>query len=106
MRSLISTRFGNTSRTTPLLLPTELRPSVNDDIVRTRSCSTVMEISLCSDCFQDPGLRIDAERVGIEVDGACPVCGSATGRKLDKQRIASVAKSFFVWGTMSRSQYG
>src|SRR5438477_216645 len=65
-----------------------------------------MEISLCSDCFQDPGLRIDAERVGIEVDGACPVCGSATGRKLDKQRIASVAKSFFVWGTMSRSEYG
>lgn len=65
-----------------------------------------MEIALCSDCFQDPGLRMDAERVGIEADGACPVCGSATGRKLDKQRIASVARSFFVWGTMSRSDYG
>jgi len=65
-----------------------------------------MEISLCSDCFQDPGLRMDAERVGIESDAPCPVCGSVTGRKLDKQRIASVATSFFVWGTMSRSEYG
>jgi hypothetical protein len=65
-----------------------------------------MEIALCSDCFQDPGLRMDAERFGLEADGVCSSCGSTTGRKLDKQRIASVASSFFVWGTMSRSDYG
>jgi len=41
-----------------------------------------MEIVLCSDCFQDPGLRIDAQGFGADTDGTCPVCRSDTGKKL------------------------
>jgi RES domain-containing protein len=65
-----------------------------------------MEIVLCSDCFQDPGLRIDAQRLGVAAEGSCPICRSAKGKKLDKDRVAALAGSFFVWGTMLRCNYG
>jgi hypothetical protein len=65
-----------------------------------------MEIVLCSDCFQDPGLRMDAQGFGVAVKGTCPVCRSDNGKKLDKERVAALARSFFVWGTMLRCDYG
>jgi hypothetical protein len=65
-----------------------------------------MEIVLCSDCFQDPGLGMDAQGFGVAVEGACPVCRSDKGKKLDKERVAALAGSFFVWGTMLRCDYG
>lgn len=65
-----------------------------------------METTLCSDCFQDHGLRLDAERIGAEDDAACPACGSRSGRKLDRERLGRLAHSFFVWGTMNRCDYG
>lgn len=65
-----------------------------------------MEIALCSDCFGDEGLRLDAQRIGIESSTPCPVCGSSSGMKLDRHRAWSLAHSFFVWGTMHRTDYG
>jgi hypothetical protein len=65
-----------------------------------------MEIVLCSDCFQDPGLRMDAQGFGVAAEGACPICRSDKGKKLDKDRVAALAGSFFVWGTMLRCDYG
>jgi hypothetical protein len=65
-----------------------------------------MEIVLCSDCFQDPGLRMDAEGLGVATDGTCPVCRSEKGKKLDVERFAALARGSFVWGTMLRCDYG
>lgn len=61
---------------------------------------------LCSDCFQDTGLRLDAARFGMRIAGPCPNCGSATGALLDRGRIRWIAHRFFVLGTLTRSHYG
>lgn len=61
---------------------------------------------LCSNCFADEGLRIDAEKCGLELDGECPKCTSLNGRKLTKKHIESLAWRFFVSGTTIRGQYG
>lgn len=36
---------------------------------------------LCSECFADEGLRIDAAKYGLEQQDACPNCKSTEGRK-------------------------
>lgn len=64
------------------------------------------EISLCSNCFQDQGLRLDAEKIGIINESACTNCGATTGRKLDRQVLKLLADRFFVWGTTIRLKYG
>lgn len=61
---------------------------------------------LCSDCFVDEGLRIDAFKHGIEQEGACPACKSLNGRKLTKDHIKALAWRFFVNGTMISGEYG
>jgi hypothetical protein len=64
------------------------------------------DIALCSDCFHDQGLRLDAIRIGIEENSPCPSCGSRTGRKLNRELIGALAYRFFVWGTVRRHRYG
>lgn len=61
---------------------------------------------LCSDCFTDEGLRIDAFKLGIEQHGTCPNCQNSDGRKLTKKLIESLAWRFFVSGTTVRCDYG
>jgi hypothetical protein len=61
---------------------------------------------LCSNCFQDQGLRLDAARIGLADGSACPNCGAKTGRKLSKDLIENLAHRFFVWGTIHRCDYG
>ncbi|WP_066739185.1 RES family NAD+ phosphorylase [Cupriavidus sp. D384] len=61
---------------------------------------------LCSDCFVDEGLKIDAMHSGLEQDGPCPNCKSTSGRKLTKALINGVAWRFFVGGTTIRCKYG
>ena len=65
-----------------------------------------MEFILCSECLQDVGLRLEAEKFGVVVEGTCPVCQSDKGKKLDVERVAALARSFFVWGTTLRCEYG
>ena len=64
------------------------------------------EILLCSGCFQDHGLQLDATKIGVSDGSICPNCGSGNGRKPDKGLIARLAHSFFVWGTIHRCEYG
>ena len=61
---------------------------------------------LCSDCFVDEGLRIDAFKHGVEHDGRCPKCDSSAGRKLTKVLVEALASRFFVSGTTVRCDYG
>jgi hypothetical protein len=61
---------------------------------------------LCSYCFVDEGLRIDANQLGLKTQGDCPNCKSSDGRKLTKKHIEILAWRFFVWGTTIRPEYG
>ncbi len=74
------------------------------------SSSTVASASdvilLCSECFQDHGLRRDAEHIGIKSDSSCPACHSRSGWKLDKASLERLAHRFFVWGTLQKCEYG
>ena len=65
-----------------------------------------MDIVLCSNCFSDQGLRIDAERIGEARDSDCPNCGARSGRKLTGDRVGELAQGFFVWGTLHKCDYG
>ncbi len=64
------------------------------------------EFRVCSGCFRDEGLRLDAQRIGIADSTACSNCGAITGRKLDADRLAALAHRFFVWGSLLRCDYG
>ncbi len=72
---------------------------------RTKVARTT-DYLLCSNCFQDQGLRLDAMRIGIAEDSACPTCGEKNGRKLSRDLIFNLAHRFFVWGTLRREKYG
>lgn len=64
------------------------------------------QVLLCSDCFTDEGLRIDAAKHGLTLQGECPNCKSSSGRKLNREHIESLAWRFFVSGTTIRLDYG
>jgi hypothetical protein len=55
---------------------------------------------LCSECFQDEGLRIEAEHIGHASGDVCPTCRSTTGMKLDLQHLEKLNHRFFVQGSI------
>jgi len=61
---------------------------------------------LCSDCFEDEGLGVDAYKIGLESSEECPKCKSKGGKKLTKELIRELAWRFFVSGTTIRCEYG
>ncbi len=63
-------------------------------------------VVLCSDCFTDEGLRIDAAKHGLEQSDLCPRCNSTEGSKLTKKHVEGIAWRFFVGGTTIRLDYG
>ena len=65
-----------------------------------------IKILLCSECFQNRGLKLDAEKLGILNEEPCPACKSCEGKKLTKQDIVNLARRFFTLGTMHRCDYG
>jgi hypothetical protein len=61
---------------------------------------------LCSNCFNDEGLRLSSAAIGQRDMSKCPNCGSQDGRKLNRKSVAILAQQFFVWGTIHRLDYG
>src|SRR5262245_8537052 len=61
---------------------------------------------LCSDCFKDQGLRLDAVAIGVEDNTRCSNCGSSIGKTLSADLVGALAHRFFVWGTLQRVKYG
>lgn len=61
---------------------------------------------LCSGCFTDHGLRMDAERIGIHHALPCPNCKAQGTKKLTPYLVRVLASQFFVRGSVHRSSYG
>lgn len=69
-------------------------------IYRTNNGGNLMtEILLCSNCFNDQGLKRTAFNMGIKKNGLCPQCKTENGRKLNKELVKKLAYRFFVRGT-------
>lgn len=58
-----------------------------------------MKFVLCSDCFLNSGLRLEAENIGIRAASKCPGCGSTQGRKLGQKQLEKLTIRFFVQAT-------
>ncbi len=55
---------------------------------------------LCSECFQDAGIRREAAAQGQRFDGrACPNCHAKKGMLLDKEGVEALQLQFFSWST-------
>ncbi len=61
---------------------------------------------LCSECFKNEGLRLNAWRCGSDSEEMCNNCQSNKGRNLDKDQANSLVMDFFVRGTVVRAKYG
>lgn len=55
---------------------------------------------ICSDCFKNEGLRIEAERLGIKSDRPCSHCGSTEGAKFSTGTLETLLRNFFVAGSV------
>ena len=64
------------------------------------------KVILCSNCFNDQGLRLDAFNIGIDQNSLCPQCKTENGRKLSKELVMNLAYRFFVRGTVHRTYFG
>ncbi|SHJ23015.1 RES family NAD+ phosphorylase, partial [Flavobacterium terrae] len=61
---------------------------------------------LCSECFKDEGLKLDAFQIGIANNETCQNCDSSNGRKLTIDLINELAFRFFVQGSILKVEYG
>ena len=58
-------------------------------------------VLLCSNCFVNVGLRLEAERIGgAQVETPCPHCGKSGGRVLDSSGSELLLHRFFVRGSI------
>ena len=60
----------------------------------------------CAECFENEGLRLDAAAIGREHPSVCPRCGTEGGAKLTRRLLAGLAQSFFVKGSLHRTDFG
>lgn len=63
-------------------------------------------VIICSECFNDEGLKISASSIGLDDADPCDNCGSSSGKKLDKDLVTHLSNRFFVWGTLKKCKYG
>src|SRR5260370_38500315 len=61
------------------------------------------KLLLCSDCFEDEGLGLEAERIGKTNKGRCPNCKSVSGHSLDQASLEELQVQFFSRSTGIRS---
>ena len=64
------------------------------------------EILLCSNCFVNEGLKLDAIKLGINSEDSCPNCESLNGAKLNEDLLLELCWIFFVRGSTVKSEYG
>ena len=60
----------------------------------------------CSECFNDVGLKLDAQKIGISNEDECLICLKDRGQKLSFVQLEHLAHRFFVWGSLHKYEYG
>lgn len=61
---------------------------------------------ICSECFNDIGLKIEAQKIGIKNNEVCPYCRNKKGYKLNKELLDNLCHNFFVLNNTYKSFYG
>lgn len=61
---------------------------------------------LCSECFSDRGLRMEAEKIGHRAKGRCPNCSTTRGTKLYQYQLEQLMVEYFWNGSFFRSEFG
>src|SRR5712691_12017790 len=61
---------------------------------------------VCSECFRDQGLRLEARRLGVVDATVCPNCCAASSHKLNAGLLTTLAYDYSVWGSLRRLDYG
>jgi len=61
---------------------------------------------LCSECFNDQGLKLLAEKIGFEDNKKCSNCNKINGFKLTTEQTEFLAYRFFVVGSILKPEYG
>jgi|Wag4MinimDraft_8_1082659.scaffolds.fasta_scaffold00145_4 hypothetical protein len=61
---------------------------------------------VCSECFNDHGLKIMAYKLGVKSETVCPNCSKKSGYKLDEKTLKDLAYNFYVRGSMHRVDFG
>jgi hypothetical protein len=61
---------------------------------------------VCSECFADEGLRLDAQHLGAPSADPCPNCSATNGYRLTHDLVETLAHRFFVRGSLVRYEYG
>jgi hypothetical protein len=87
------------------LLKRKIRLLTSDEIL-PYGVSIMPDYVLCSECFQDQGLKLDALNFGAADDSSCPSCSATNGKKLTKKAVGALAHRVFTWGTLLRCEYG
>ena len=57
---------------------------------------------LCSNCFKNEGLRIEAKKIGINNKSLCDRCNTKDGHNIDKQKIQHLIIEFFHHGSTDK----
>jgi RES domain-containing protein len=63
-------------------------------------------VMLCSDCFKNEGLRLEALKLGDKRSEKCPRCGSEKGALLNEDQCGELLERFFIYGTTSIGTFG
>ncbi len=61
---------------------------------------------ICSACFSDVGLRIEAEKFSSQLSQPCPNCKAQDGHRLTIKDCKILAYRFYILGSVQRVDYG
>jgi hypothetical protein len=56
---------------------------------------------ICSDCFHNEGLRLEARKIGVASEEICENCGATSGRKITTtEQVRLLMQNFFMHGSV------
>ncbi len=61
---------------------------------------------ICSECFQDFGLKHEARLLGHNDNSVCPMCGHIDGKKMSYEDIRTLCERYFIYGTYEKTMFG
>ena len=65
-----------------------------------------MKYKICSECFNDEGLKLTCEKFGIDNNDSCPNCNKNNGYKISVEQLSEITREYFVNGSYYQSEFG